>query len=487
MQQMFHLQHQLRNVRGEEGLDISFLEEMEQELADEDLYVPRTPLQDLPPQPPSPRAAPTSRAHDETGDEGHDAKKARVEEQKKQRIGMLHELQEKVIRTVKIGDDEYHNLDDYSSEPQLGAADDDGEKDDIWGDEETLQFSNVPKELWSDSPVNVVPGQPELWVDRLADEVEIQRLLGMGVLQKRCEFEGEISGTLTTRFVYDWRLKTYDGDSSLFKGETKRWMRRSRYVTREFANDKRDDVYSPATGCHTSNPVQIVFLQMLKQLESSELDKENYGVVLAALDIKDAFLQVPQQHVVSVNLHGTEYVVLRNLPGQRLGAKAWYWYFREYVTSSMNFEWCSVQPCLAKCEGNVFMVHIDDLLFTGSREFWTQKFLPTMQQKFSVSYKMLGGTGTEINFLKRRLVMLSDGMMKVPGTSAAKVVEKHFGHARVQKVPCDSALQQEDNSKRDWTSSSTFDVTGSISCLVSRSLRQLCPHHPYAQCKGFES
>ena len=190
---------------------------------------------------------------------------------------------------------------------------------------------------------------------------------------------------------------------------------------------------------------------MLKQLESSELDRENYDVVLAALDIKDAFLQVPQQHVVSVNLHGTEYVVLRNLPGQRLGAKAWYWYFREYVTSSMNFEWCSVQPCLATCEGNVFMVHVDDLLFAGSRKFWNQKFLPTMQRKFSVSYKLLGGTGTEIDFLTRRLVMLSDGMMIVPGTSAAKVVEcfeKHFGYARLQKVPSDSALQQEDNAQK---------------------------------------
>jgi hypothetical protein len=68
-----------------------------------------------------------------------------------------------------------------------------------------------------------------------------------------------------------------------------------------------------------------------------------------------------------------------------------------------------------------------------------------------VSYKLLGGTGTEIDFLKRRLVMLSDGMMIVPGTSAAKVVEcfeKHFGHARVQKVTSDAALQQEDNSQK---------------------------------------
>ena len=352
---------------------------------------------------------------------------------------------------MKIGDDEHHTLDDYSNEPQLDAADDEVEKDDIWVDEENLQSSNVPEEFWSNYPVDVVPGQPEPWVGMLADEVEIQRLLGMGVLQKSCDFKGEISGTLTTRVVYDWRLKTYDGDNSLWKGETKRWTRRSRYVAREFANDKRDDVYSPATGCHTSNLVPIVFLQMLKQLELSELDKENYDVVLAAVDIKDAFLQVPQQHVVSVNLHGTEYVVLRNLPGQRLGAKARYWYFREYVTSSMNFEWCSVQPCLAKCKGNVLMVHVDDLLFTGSRKFWTQKFLPTMQQKFSVSYKLLGGTGTEIDFLKRRLVMLSDGMMVVPGTSAAKVVEcfeKHFGHARLQKVPSDSALQEEDNAQK---------------------------------------
>ena len=81
-------------------------------------------------------------------------------------------------------DDEYHTLDDWSSEPQLDAADDDGDKDDIWGDEETLQFSNVPKGLWSDSPINVVPGQPELWVDRLADEVEILKVRSVELSQQ---------------------------------------------------------------------------------------------------------------------------------------------------------------------------------------------------------------------------------------------------------------------------------------------------------------
>ena len=41
--------------------------------------------------------------------------------------------------------------------------------------------------------------------------------------------------------------------------------------------------------------------------------------------------------------------------------------------------------------------------------------------------------------------------MIAPGTQAAKVVEcfeKHFGHSRVQKIPCDAALQQEDNSQQ---------------------------------------
>ena len=68
-------------------------------------------------------------------------------------------------------------------------------------------------------------------------------------------------------------------------------MGRRRFVAREFAVTKRDDVYSPATGCHTSNLIPVIVLQMLKQLEMSGLNGEQYGVILAALDIKDAFLK----------------------------------------------------------------------------------------------------------------------------------------------------------------------------------------------------
>ena len=46
-----------------------------------------------------------------------------------------------------------------------------------------------------------------------------------------------------------------------------------------------------------------------------------------------------------------------------------------------------------------------------------------MQQKFSVSYSALGEVGSTVSFLKRRLVMMDDGIMLVPGTAASKVVE----------------------------------------------------------------
>ena len=95
--------------------------------------------------------------------------------------------------------------------------------------------------------------------------------------------------------------------------------------------------------------------------------------------------------------------------------------------------------------------HVDDLLVTGTKKFWSETFLPMMQQKFSISFNVLGEVGSEVNFLKRRIKLLEDGIMLTPGTQTAKVVEcfgKHFGRARAQKIPCDAALQREDNSQK---------------------------------------
>ena len=73
-----------------------------------------------------------------------------------------------------------------------------------------------------------------------------------------------------------------------------------------------------------------------------------------------------------------------------------------------------------------------------------------MKQKFNGSFSEIGEPGTESSFLKRRLIRVSDGLVIVPGTTVSKVVEsfeKLFGVARLQKIPCDAAVQQDDSSK----------------------------------------
>ena len=49
------------------------------------------------------------------------------------------------------------------------------------------------------------PPTLEQWVEDLAGKVEVGRLLGVGVLKRFPDYEDEISGRLTTRFVMDWR------------------------------------------------------------------------------------------------------------------------------------------------------------------------------------------------------------------------------------------------------------------------------------------
>ena len=69
-------------IYDDDETDMSFLMEMENELAGDDSYVPKTPIDHPPPppplaQPPSPRQSPTSRAHEDTAgaEESHEARK----------------------------------------------------------------------------------------------------------------------------------------------------------------------------------------------------------------------------------------------------------------------------------------------------------------------------------------------------------------------------------------------------------------------------
>ena len=205
----------------------------------------------------SPRHSPTTRTHEREIEEELDAKGARLADSKKQRINAITSQNAHMTRVVKFGAEEYNTMDDYDSGVKQDECNGDGI--DLWAGEEEILVAGVPEALWHDGSLDEQPPSPEQLVEDLADKVEIGRLLDMGVLKRFADYEGEISGRLTTRFVRDWRQKLYvgDGDSRV------RWMRRSRYVAREFANEKRDGVFAPTTGAHSNNLLLVSFFSWL--------------------------------------------------------------------------------------------------------------------------------------------------------------------------------------------------------------------------------
>ena len=80
----------------------------------------------------------------------------------------------------------------------------------MWEDEDDdsdLEGANGPECLRRDGE-HEPEGDPEEWIDRVADEVAEKRLQKMQVLKKP---EGSAKGIsyLTTRYVHDWRKKPY--------------------------------------------------------------------------------------------------------------------------------------------------------------------------------------------------------------------------------------------------------------------------------------
>ena len=78
--------------------------------------------------------------------------------------------------------------------------------------------------------------------------------------------------------------------------------------------------------------------------------------------------------MIEVWLCNQQYLIKRNLPGQRLGAKALYWYFGNYVTETLGFSGCAEQPCLAKwvdggCNKYVWMIFcFAEAAFSGQKK-----------------------------------------------------------------------------------------------------------------------
>ena len=100
------------------------------------------------------------------------------------------------------------------------------------------------------------------------------------------------------------------------------WKRRSRLVGRDykFMNPEMENLFSP-----TSNAIGTKLWAALVQSSGGKLE-------LWSVDVKDAYLMVPEEEKVYMEYNGNFYVLGRCLPGQRVCSKAWYEHLGQIVT-----------------------------------------------------------------------------------------------------------------------------------------------------------
>jgi len=213
------------------------------------------------------------------------------------------------------------------------------ERDDVGyqqgGDDDSLHFE-TPAGL--DDSILWLPfteEEPELShdvlaeMDALADKFEVDRLLTMGVLERSTGHEdsSNYGSSLTGKFVRTFRKKERDGQLC--------WYRRSRLVAREYNYlSVREDTFSPASNA--------VVTRMIPAMVMSGVYGQEH--VIGALDISDAYLQVPQEFKrrlkVVDNGDYDALIIAKCLPGQRDGARRWYFFFCDFLEKKLNMECC---------------------------------------------------------------------------------------------------------------------------------------------------
>ena len=156
--------------------------------------------------------------------------------------------------------------------------------------------------------------------------------------------------------------------------------------------------------------------------------------------MKDAFLPVPQEKPLNVNLGGGEFLVKRNLPGQRVGAKPWFDLFTEYLTEELNYKFSTPCPCLGKNEKSIILIHADDLVFTGCSKYISEIFLPKTQDRLDTSVSKIEKVDDEFNFKLEK-----DGLWIQPGyyiQQMLKAYEEQIGKAKIHyQTPSDNSIQ----------------------------------------------
>ena len=135
-------------------------------------------------------------------------------------------------------------------------------------------------------------------LDALADSLEIKRLFNLGVLTSKDEAPADAK-SLSTRFVRTWREKVVSG--------SKVWLRRSRFVAREFAwlQPDRDALFSPASSSIVARLLPAMYLDL----------KDREDAIMASIEMS----KMPFSHFLKKRRQRSD----ANLQMARQGTSVW--------------------------------------------------------------------------------------------------------------------------------------------------------------------
>ena len=195
--------------------------------------------------------------------------------------------------------------------------------------------------------------------------------MGVSIPADTYAYGDEIPKKLTTRMVRTWRDKFINGVHV--------WLRRSRYVAREFAwlSPERQDLFSPASSVLTVRLLPTLFMKW-----------KSLGYVLCAIDIADAFLMVPQKESTQVTCElatgeKMDFMLGKVLPGQRNGSQMWHEAFSGFLSSELQINDFPAYPSLLRSPNGecLMLLHVDDVLCLSTRKYLDDVLLPALNSQ----------------------------------------------------------------------------------------------------------
>ena len=222
-------------------------------------------------------------------------------------------------------------------------------------------------------------------------------------------------------------------------------------------------------------------------MKKSEEQLGGERTILGSLDVKDAFLQVKQEAPTQVTTATGHFEVLRNLPGQRIGAKAWFDHLTEWLKSK-GLQFCPENPCLGRAPLMCLLIHVDDIMFVGSMDYVMTEFIPEMKKAFDISEHHLKEDGSSFQFLRRTYEKVENGLRVHPGKYAESMVEAYggkLGKTKFQKLPRGAEILEPDGTRYDLASLYR-SLVGCGICLsqerldVSYTVKELAANHVHA-------